>query len=189
MPPTVKKPVLLFFREVLRGDIKKFQLKSNKAPTGGGARDLRLSKEIGLSQEIGPKIGSMFPTKTKKPGITTGTISWEDPSGQVKHTAIELWRPTGVRPTETRIGRIYKIESWAVDEAEFEKAKKQDQKWFFLLVKDDQGNVWARLLEEKNLDGETDIVRDFIKKRMQETKGNNAVCGVIDFENNEVFPR
>jgi hypothetical protein len=44
------------------------------------------------------------------------------------------------------------------------------------------------LLEEKNLDGEWEIVRTFIKKRIQETYGNRAVCGVIDFQNNEVFP-
>ena len=182
MPPTMKKPVLLFFREVRPGDIKKHQIKSAVATTGGGARDLRLPKKFG------PKISSMFPTKTKKPGFTSGTVHWEDSSGQQKHKTIELCRPTRARPVETRIGRIYEIDSWKVDEIEFQKARNQDQKWFFFLVKDSQGNVWARLFQEKNLDGEAPIVRDFIKKRIVETGKSRAICGVINFENNEVFP-
>jgi hypothetical protein len=178
----MKKPVLLFFREVRPGDVKKHQIRSAVATTGGGARDLRLPRTFG------PRISAMFPTKTAKPGITSGTVHWEDSSGHQKHKTVELWRPTSARPLETRIARIYEIDSWKVDEVEFQKARKLGQMWFFFLVKDSQGNVWARLFEEKNLEKETPVVRDFIKQRILNTGKSRAVCGVIDFEKNEVFP-
>lgn len=182
MPPTMKKPVLLFFREVLPDDLDKYETKSAVAKTGGGARDLRFPKGFG------PKIGSMFPTKTKRPGVMSGTINWEDSKGRREYKSIELWPPTNARPGEMRIGRFYEVDSWKVDAVEFEKARQQGQKWFFLLVKDSEGNVWARLLEERNLDGEWEIVRNFIKRRIQDTQGKRAVCGLIDFEKDEVFP-
>lgn len=183
MPPTMKKPVLLFFQEVLPGDIKKQQTKSNVATSGGGARDLRMPNRFGT------KISSMFPAATKEPGVKSGTIHWVNPDGEEDHRTVELWRPTSVRPRETRVASINEIDGWEVNVAQFQEARGKDQKWFYLLVKDADGNVWARLIEEKNLDGETPKVRDFIKKRMHDTPKNQAVRGAIDFEKDEVFPK
>ena len=183
MPPTMKKPVLLFFQEVLPGDIKKQQTKSNISPSGGGARDLRMPNKFGL------KIAPMFPGATKSPGVKSGTIHWVNADGQEEHRTGELWRPTSVRPRETRIARIHEIDGWVVDVEQFKEARAKGQKWFYLLVRDADGNVWARLIEEKNLDGETPKVRDFIKKRMQDTAKNQSVRGVIDFDKDEVFPK
>jgi hypothetical protein len=87
------------------------------------------------------------------------------------------------------VASINEIDGWEVNVAQFQEARAKGQKWFYLLVKDADGNVWARLIEEKNLDGETPKVRDFIKKRMQDTPKNQAVRGVIDFEKDEVFPK
>ena len=135
------------------------------------------------------KIATMFPGATKKAGVKSGTIHWVNADDQEEHTTRELWRPTSVRPRETRIARIHEIDGWVVDVVQFEEARAKGQKWFYLLVKDADGKVWARLLEEKNLDGETPKVRDFIKNRMQDTPKNHSVRGVIDFEKNEVFPK
>jgi hypothetical protein len=179
----MKKPVLLFFQEVLPGDIKKQQTKSNVAISGGGARDLRMPNPFGT------KIAPMFPSATNVPGVKSGTVHWESPAGEESHRTIELWRSTTVRPKETRVARTNKIDGWDVNATEFQKAHAQGQKWFYLLVRDADGNVWARLIEEKNLDGETPKVRDFIKKRMQETPKTHAVRGVMDFEKDEVFPK
>jgi len=168
---------------VLPGDIKKQQTKSNIAPSGGGARDLRMPNKFGT------KIASMFPVATNNAGVKSGTVYWVSARGQEEHTTGELWRPTSVRPRETRIARIHEVDGWIVDVPQFEADRAKDQKWFYLLVKDADGNVWARLLQEKNLDGETPKVRDFIKKRIQETAENQSVRGVIDFERDESFPK
>jgi len=183
MPPTMKKPVLVFFQEVLPGDIKKQQAQSNITQSGGGARDLRMPNKFGT------KIASMFPNSTKTAGVKEGTVRWASTSGEEESRTAELWRPTSVRPRETRIARIHEIDGWVVDATEYEADRGKDQKWFYLLVKDADGNVWARLIKEKNLDGETPKVRDFIKKRIQDTPQNQAVRGVIDFEKDEVFPK
>lgn len=183
MPPVMKKPVLVFFQEVLPGDIKKQQTQSNISPSGGGARDLRMPNKFGA------KITSMFPTVTKAAGVKAGTIHWVSSTGTEEHRTAELWRPTSVRPRETRIARIHEIDGWVVDVPEYQADRSKDQKWFYLLVKDADGNVWARLIKEKNLDGETAKVRDFVKHRIQETPKNQSVRGVIDFEKDEAFPK
>jgi len=49
-------------------------------------------------------------------------VYWRKEDGTTGKTAIYSWRPTDVRPGEARMGRIYHIDSWEVDEAEYRRA-------------------------------------------------------------------
>src|SRR5580698_3495959 len=178
-----KRPVLVFFNEVRPGDIKKWKMESNIRQSGGGARDLRMPK--GYAAKIAP----MFPKPSSKTGVKNADVFWLEGDGKESKTSIYLWRPTDVRPQEARIGRIYNIDSWEVSEDEYGEDRKKGQKWFYLLVLDGDGKLWARTLLEKNLSGEDESVRKFIKKRIAETPAHQSVRGVIDFDSGEVYPK
>lgn len=177
--PTMKKPKLLFFHDISLGDIKKYERRSNVAQTGGGARDLRFPKSFV------DRLAPMFPKQTSRKGVSVGEVYWEDPDG---HTKIRFWRPTDVRPTERRLGKIYKIKPWRVDRREWEQARDRGEPWFYVLTMDSSGRVWARLL--KGLEGEKAPVRNFIKRRLAQRspRSKHHVQGVIDFEREEYFP-
>ena len=179
----MKRPVLVFFKEMLPGDVKKYYKKSNIKKSGGGARDLRFPKAFGA------KITSMFPKPSRRAGVRDADVHWVDEEGGSEGKAsIYLWRPTASRDTEARIGRFYNVGSWAVDTTEYEAARGSGKRWFYLLVLDADGNLWARQIRESNLEGETSTVRDFVKKRINETPQTHSINGVINFDKGEVYP-
>jgi hypothetical protein len=180
----MKRPVLVFFKEMVPGDVEKYYKKSNIKKTGGGARDLRFPKAFGQ------KIASMFPKPGTEPGILNAEVHWvNEEDGSEGKAFIKLWRPTSSRDTEARIGRFYNVGSWAVNIDEYKVARSKGEKWFYLLVLDANGNLWARQIRESNLSGETPMVRDFVKKRINETRRTHSVNGVINFDKGEVYPK
>jgi hypothetical protein len=180
----MKKPILLFFQEVKWDDVKKHLIDSNIAKTGGGARDVRIRR----AKEFRPILARMFPNKGSKEGVLQGPIYWYDEAGTVQKSEIEFWRPTPSRPNEARIGKSYKIGSWALAPEVFKESIQRGKKWFYLLVMDADRVIWARLLNEDNLPKEAPVVRDYIQARIQATKPRNHVMGTMDFETRKVYP-
>jgi len=181
--PKPGTPDLVFFQEVRTGDLLKLKGKSNvDEAAGGGARDLRIPKQFGAFLErIFTKVGG-------EDGVSLSTVHWENKDGSVGHADMELWRPTGARPAELRIARIGDIGAWQVDEGAFKADEAKSLRWFFLLTKDSNGVVWARLVYEANLDGEDPQFRDYVRRRVRETSKNESVRGTISWKDWKVDP-
>ena len=90
----------------------------------------------------------MFVLRGPKQGVRAGQVHWRDSRGRVISETIEWWRPTGARPNEGRIGRIPVIESWKVDKASFNSAQGRGHKWFWRLVLDNAGRLWADIVRQ-----------------------------------------
>lgn len=176
-------PVLLVFREILDGDIKKVRAESNITPSGGGARDLRFPK----SDTFGPIVARLFPNPTGQEGVVHSLIYWDE-NGGLQSADIKFWRPTDARPNEARIGKINLVRKWLIDEAAYRAAQQNGSKWFFLLLLDDNNRVWAQVLREEILDNQTPIVRDYIRHRIRETPPNKTVFGALDFITGDTYP-
>jgi hypothetical protein len=182
-PPRLvnQAPALIYFQEIRSDDIAKYKKQSNIAPTGGGARDLR------IPQQFGRIIERFFPHAIRKSGVRQGTIHWKDRTSTLDAT-ITLWPPTNARPNERRIAQISKIGAWSVDESRWKADLAKGKRSFFLLVKHKDGTVWARLLYESNLAQEGPSISRYIQKRIQSKTGNSSIRGSINFETEEEFP-
>ena len=179
-----KKPVLMFFQEIKLGDVAKQKAASNIADTGGGARDLRIRP----AQEFTRILNRMFPLPGSQERVFKGNIHWFDGGNNLQSGEVEFWRPTDARPNEARIGRINMIGAWAIDEQAYKTAQDAGNKWFYLLVMDTDGTVWARLLKEENLPNENKAVREYVQKQIRETSSAHAVRGSMDFQSKEEYP-
>lgn len=160
-PSLPGKPVLLIFREVLPGDIKKQRAQSNITKSGGGARDLR----FGSAKSWVPFLTRMFASPTPQKGVYQEPIHWVESDGTVKSSTASYWRPTKARPNELRIGTIHHIEGWKVDEKVFMEARAQGKRWFYGLYLDEKDMLWAKLIKEEALELEPKTIRDYIQKR------------------------
>lgn len=180
--PKPGTPDLVFFQEVRTGDLLKLKGRSNiDGAAGGGARDLRIPKQFGSF------LGEIFTKKGAEDGVSLAMVHWQNKDGSVGQAEKELWRPTGARPVEIRIARIGDVAGWHVDEDAYNADEAKGLRWFFLLMKDSNGVVWARLVYEANLDGEDHQFRDYVRRRIQETS-RTAVRGTIRWKNWKVEP-
>lgn len=179
-----ERPALIFFQEIKPGDVRKQRAQSNDASSGGGARDLRIRP----ADKFTPILANMFPDVGSEEGVLQGTVHWLDDRDEVQAATVELWRPTDARPGEARIGRIHLIDSWYVDEADYNADQGRGLKWFYLLVKDIKGVTWARLLYEENLPHEIKEVSRYVTERIRNTPASRAVRGTIDFVTGVEYP-
>lgn len=81
-------------------------------------------------------------------GVRAGQVHWLDSRGRVRSERLEWWRPTDARPNEGRVGRIHVIKAWKVDETAFASAQANGQKWFWRLILDTSGVLWADVVRD-----------------------------------------
>ena len=98
-----QSPVLILFQQLRLATVLKAQGVSNDAPTGGGARDLRLRPY----DRFQPFMERLLPetcTQPRQDGgevtIRYGLATWGDGS---EMREIKYWPPTNARPGEGRI--------------------------------------------------------------------------------------
>lgn len=180
----VGNPVLLVFREVLEGDVKKQKAKSNISDSGGGARDLRFRG----SDVFGPILTQFFLGTIKATGVYKTRVYWFDDNNSTSSTELEFWPPTNARPNEVRLSKIHRIKGWEIDEIAYNRTLSNGNTMFFYLVLDDLGNVWARLFDTEFLNQETQIVKDYLKEKLLNKKQKTAIFGSIDFRTLKTFP-
>ncbi len=178
-----KKPIvpsLAYFNQITPGDARKTRADAADADTGGGAMDLR------FPLAFVDFLNQMFPREGDE-GRRLGTVQWMT-GDKVMQAEVELHPPTNARPAEARIGKIYQIGGWAVDEMEYEGEQTAGRRMFFILVQDRDGNVWARTIRERDLDGEYPPFRDYVRRRIRETRGSESVRGTFNFETEVGYP-
>lgn len=175
-------PTLLYFQEVLPGDIEKYRTTSASSGTGGGARDLRISpQDLYL-----PILEQMFPNPAED-GATSGTILWEQ-NGVDRHTVVNLHLPTESRPNELRIGRFYDIGGWDIDPDQYAAEREAGWIWFYVLEMGSNGLVSARLLQMQHLDLEDPLVVEHINRQHAAARADHAARGAVDLQNRACVP-
>ncbi len=178
-------PILLFFQEVLSGDVRKYNTESADAQTGGGARDLRVSP----APVYLPVLRRMFPRASGTPGVTAGDIAWVTSDGADDSATVELWSPTDARPNEIRIGRFYDVGGWEIDEGQYESEREQGLHWFYVLELGASGIVTARLLQQQHLDMEDPLVEEHLLAQLDARQEGHAARGAVDFQERQTIPQ
>lgn len=173
------EPALLFFYEIMPGDIDKYKTQSNRSKTGGGARDLRPRPANTFAQALAP----MFPRETDRNGAYDGTIHWFDEHGVHQNADITLWTIYDARPGELRIGTCYKILAWTISEDEYIEAKESGYRWFYVLLMDRNHTTWAYIMREEELDLWTPQVSDYVRRRIASTPQGTRPQHVVGFLN------
>ena len=177
-------PVLLYFQEILPGDVRKYLVESADAQTGGGARDLRISPAEMYIQPL----RQMFPQQTNIPGVTAGDITWTTASGSDEVTRVELWSPTPARPNELRIGRFYDIGGWDIDENQYSSERAEGHPWFYVLEMGGTGQVAARLLQQQDLELEDPLVADHVEQQIAVSRTDHAARGAVNLTDRSTLP-
>jgi hypothetical protein len=158
--------VSVFYQEVLKGDIRKYNNESNDSDSGGGARDLRMNKNFwnGLLP--------FFPFATSTREQIGKILVNEDET-----VDISLMAPTDARPTEIRICTTNKIHSWDISMRAFDDMTSRGFKWIYLLMLDDKGQVWA----DKFCTDVLDRMHPAIVRRInQQLKNKGTIRGIVN---------
>jgi hypothetical protein len=173
------KPVIVFFQETKPDDIDKYFIQSNNADTGGGARDLRIRPPDEFWRDLSPFFQVEISARQR-----SGTIYSADKRQDNKTVSAEvsLWGPTNTR-NEVRIGRFYAVAGWEIPADEFNSDFTNGIAWFYLLVLDDNNNVWARTMRSttigKNDPGFDACVSSALRRKSNPKK--TAARGVYHF--------
>lgn len=99
------RPVLLVYKEIVSGDIRKLQAESNDSKTGGGARDLRLP-----AKTFRPIMQQIFTKDEIGRGgrdVKIADVVYLDINDAPRTTQIEYWPATHARPSEDRIAKVH----------------------------------------------------------------------------------
>jgi hypothetical protein len=169
-------PVLAYFQEVKRGDVKKFNAKSNLAKTGGGARDLRV-RPASRFQYV---LRQLFDQPGEDLSMTRARVHWKAGRGKSKSAIVELWRPTTARPKELRIARFNMIKGWKIDLVTFGRQLRDGGRCFYVLEMDAEGTVWARLVFETRLNREDPAFAKHVRTLVSEHHGKSSIRGAVD---------
>lgn len=97
---------LVFWQEILPGDLLKMRAESSPAGTGGGARDLRFP-----DKRFRPVLEQMFPRLRPGTQVRLGDLVWDDGLGKARSQEIEYWPPTDARPNEGRLAKIHSLDA------------------------------------------------------------------------------
>jgi hypothetical protein len=103
------EPALLVFKEVMEGDLRKLEGKSNDARTGGGARDLRFPWKAFRAEMH--RIFSREATGRGGKPIREATITYADADGQSRTTTMAYWPPAKKRHWEDRVACVHASEA------------------------------------------------------------------------------
>ena len=168
----IAKPVLIIYKVIVEGDLRKFENQSNDSATGGGARDLRFNP---LSV-FRPIFIRMFPKEIKKDQYEA-IFHWSHypPTHTIIHTTTANVRK------EVRIACIREcLHNFPVNAGDA----------IFLLVMDSNGEVWPYFTSEQSLRNDdwdplvsSEILRGLAAKRNTKT----TAAGYLDLENNVYY--
>lgn len=169
----------VLYKEIVEGDRRKADAKSNDAASGGGARDFRYPYKGVL-----PVIQHMFPTEVIKRGKTIhqGKFFWYEP-GATSPTELtaEFSSPTASRKSEGWISQVPKFRCFDLDRIPEEE---DGNRIFLLLIQRVDGTVWPHFAEEISLrtpgNWDADVAKKLLKCIDAKRPTRNAIIGFID---------
>lgn len=189
MPNQAGQVARILYKELVEGDLRKLQAKSNDADTGGGARDFRFRSFDTLL----PVIKKMFPQtvqekrsrnkKSVQVDIFKGHFSWYDANQNVVKKEAYMEPPTSARPGEGRIARIHEYSCFDASKVKIGAGNRV----LLLLIQLDDGSVWPYYAEEKSLrtpgNWHVVVAKELLDCLDAKRPANQAVLGFRDFTN------
>jgi hypothetical protein len=110
MPKVKVIPVLVMYKELTQADLRKLVATSNDAPSGGGARDLRLPHSAfkNVMAQLLPGVRQERRGKNIDPDaiVQFGSVHYFDNDVEMQ-TELVYWPPTDARPAEGRIAKVH----------------------------------------------------------------------------------
>lgn len=175
-PPNVRR---VFFREVLDGDRRKAEARSNDADTGGGARDFRFNAKN--FDAFLKKVFTIPVEKTrdgKELDVRTATVHAKV-DGKPVAGPLEYWPPTDARPSEGRIGRISSHPA-------FQTVPGEDPT-FALFTQLDDGTVHGRYATMTEIQQGNATIAKHIAACYTNTRSGRAAIGYLDFDTGKAY--
>lgn len=169
---------IVFFKQVLPGDLEKYKTSASTSGTGGGARDLRIAQ----ANLFRPLLSLMLSEPSGDDRFTHATVL-SKLNGNEVGTRVELWRPTDARPNELRIPRIYSIPGWEVNDEEYARNSGNNMEMFYVLEMDVHGTVTAKVLTERQLTQEHTGIAGLIAELRARDGDRFAITGAADVVN------
>lgn len=126
----------VFYKRCVSGDRRKVKAQSQKATTGGGARDIRLPANI--FGEVIPKIFTETRSSLQGRQVNSAPVYWPEGEKTEGPVTVEVWSPTESRSKEMRLSRVHEVP--AFDDDHLPPATLDS---FFFIWKDEE-RVWAR---------------------------------------------
>jgi hypothetical protein len=175
-PPNVRRIV---FREVLPGDRRKAEARSNDAASGGGARDLRFNaknfdgvfKKMFKHEVVRTRDGEELPVRT---AVVHTQVAGQDLEGP-----LEYWPPTNARPAEGRVGRISSHPG-------FQDVPEEDPT-FALFTELDDGTLHCRYATMTEIQAGDQGIAKHIAATSTSSRRDHAAMGYIDFESGKKY--
>lgn len=177
------------YKEIVEGDLRKIEARSNISDTGGGARDFR----FGSYDQLFPVIRQMFPAvvkeNRKRGGVTKqidifeGVFYWQDTAGGPVSSRPSFFEPpTDVRPSEGRIVRVHEYPCF--DTRRIPRGG-VGNRVLLLLIQRVDGTVWPHFAEESSLrtPGAWDptVANEILRCLDARRAEGRAVIGFVDF--------
>ncbi len=167
------RPLLILFQETRAATVRKAQNISNDAPSGGGARDLRLNPY----DVFEPFMERLLPNvqQERRPGggianVRTATVTWENGNESAE---LQYWPPTNARPFEGRITRISALPPLA-------NPPQNAERTVILFIRDDNDLVWVRYAKFEGLAAGMPEVWEPIQRCLNNAIPARIVTGYID---------
>jgi hypothetical protein len=176
------EPHIIFFKQVLPGDVKKYERASADAGSGGGARDLR------APLQFEPLLRQMVSEPGPSEGVTHGRVLSRVQGLRFVRTDVELWRPTGARSNEVRIARIYEVPGWKIDSIAYRRATAGGEQLFFVLEMDVFGTVYAKLLTRTQLSEADPQIQQHIENLEARQRTGRAIVGAVELVRRVTVP-
>lgn len=161
----------IVYKEIVAGDLRKFEARSNDTQSGGGARDLRFSpyeEFIEVFQQMLPEVNN---------NICSGEVHWLEGDNEIIET-MKFNPPTQSRPNEGRIANV----NICIPSINIEYTPQDDI--ILLLIQRDDDEVWVHFTTKNSLENDdwNDAVKNEILRAFKaQRRANVAVNGYIDF--------
>jgi hypothetical protein len=174
---------IVFFKQVMAGDIEKYMTRSSTSGTGGGARDLRVSP----ASLFRPLLAQMLSERRGDPRFTHGRVL-SRVGRNILTTDVELWRPTAARRNELRISRFYEVPGWELAEDQFREYQNRGEMLFYVLEMDIHGTVTAKVLSCSHLTRRNPTIRAHVGDLQQRVNARTSIIGAVDVIRNVTVP-
>ena len=199
-PADVKRVV---FKQIVWGDFRKFEARSNDADTGGGARDLRFRPHAEFAEVFRLLFPATRTEQRRREGenvsveVLVGRLHWSDGGKDVSKEAT-FETPTTARAGEGRIPTVYRyppfnhiIAVWPEDKWEKDKwTLKGEGRLVLLLVQRDDGTVWPEFATEKSFNSgvwEDSVARPILRSLNAKRRSTQVARGYIDFASRKEY--
>lgn len=185
-PAGIKRVV---FKEILEGDLRKFQADSNDADTGGGARDLRF-RPFKAFDEIFAKLFPETRLERRRRGaadvevaVRVGRFAWQA-GATTQYKAATFEPPTDARPDEGRIPVVHTYPPLVAPPAS------GGGRLVLMFVQREDDSVWPHFATETSLGSgawHPAVSKQILECLNAPRPKTRAARGFIDFEEKRRF--